>query len=128
LVQVHVGDGDAEEVDLLSRQFRDELLELDVDAAATAQDGDAPTGAKGDPITIGVLVVTLANSSVLLGLCQFARAWIARDRRRHVTIKNGERSLEITDADPAQQRQLIDAFLRAQPTDADHSGDATTVG
>jgi hypothetical protein len=115
-VQVSTRDNDPEEIDRLIRQFRQELLELDVHTATLARKDDIPPGAKGDPTTVGTLIVTLANSTVLVSLCQLIRAWATRDRRRSDTvkiiIKNGEKSLEITGDNPAQHRKVIDTFLK----------------
>ena len=118
-VQVGTSDGDAAEADRLARQFRQEVLGLDVETVAVPGAGAAPYGAKGDPASIGTLVVTLANSAVLASLCQLARAWVIRARGRRITIKDRDRALEIDGASTAQQQQLIDAFLAGTRADPD---------
>jgi len=110
-VHIDAGDADPEETDQLTRQFRTELLGLDVIDANLAADGPGPANAKGDPVTIGTIVVTLANSTALVGVCQLARGWVNRKRGRRVVVKDGDRSLELAEASPEQQQQLIDAFL-----------------
>jgi hypothetical protein len=105
----------AEQIDQLTRQFRQEVLALDVDTVTVPTVDDAPAGAKGDPVTIGTLVVTLASSRVLVSLCQLARTWVTRDHNRRITLKQGARTLEITGTNTAQHQQLIDAFLNETP-------------
>lgn len=115
-VQIGIVGGNADEIDRLARQFRQELLGLDVEAVAVPSGGTAPSGAKGDPVTIGTLIVTMANSAVLAGICQVARAWVTGARGRHIMIKDGDRSLEIDGASASQMQQVIDKFLAgAQP-------------
>lgn len=109
-VQVSTG-GDAEETDRLARQFRQEALALDLESATLASSPDTPAGAKGDPIVIGTLIITLANSAVLRSLCQLASSWVTRDLRRRIVLKDKDKTLEITGANVAQHQQLIDAFL-----------------
>jgi hypothetical protein len=55
-------DADAEEVENLTRRLRQELLQHDVDAVDHVGAAIAPAGAKGDPVTLGTLLVTLAAS------------------------------------------------------------------
>ncbi len=57
---------DDEELDRLTRRLRDEIDELDVEAARLAPGPPVP-GAKGDPITIGGIVVALASAGVFTG-------------------------------------------------------------
>lgn len=111
-VSIDAHGADAEETDLLTRQFRAELLDLDVTAVNLSADGPAPPNAKGDPVAIGTIIVTLANSTVLVGLCQLAKSWVGRGGQRRIVIKDGEHSLELTGGTPEQQQQLIDVFVR----------------
>lgn len=54
---------DAKELEEVTRQLRNELLELDVEAVDLALAGEVPERAKaGDPIAWGTLLVTLAAS------------------------------------------------------------------
>jgi hypothetical protein len=109
-VHVHV-DENPERLDRLTRLLREELLGLDIDDVTLARNGHAPPGARGDAISVGTLIVTLANSAGLVGVCQLLRTWVTRDQGRRITIKDGKRTLEITGANTAQHQQIIDAFL-----------------
>lgn len=112
-VSIHIGtsDDDNAELDRLFRQLRGELLELAVDDVTFETGGEAPAGAKGDPLTVGMLVVSLANSAGLAGILQIARGWVNRDSGRRIVVREGKCTLEITGASPEQQQQIIDAFL-----------------
>jgi hypothetical protein len=110
-IHIQANEKDIAETDRLSRELRRELLALDVDDVALARGGEAPAGAKGDPVTVGMLVVSLANSAGLVGICQVVRTWVNRDRGRRIVMKEGKRTLQITGANAAQHQQIIDAFL-----------------
>ncbi len=60
-----------DELDRLTRRLKEEIAELDVEAVALAKGTELPPGAKGDPVTIGSLVVTLASAGVFTGLIEF---------------------------------------------------------
>jgi hypothetical protein len=105
MVDVRTTDGDDEEWDSLARQLRREMLALDVDDVTVARPEDIAAGAKGDPITIGTLIVT-ASSAALTAACQLVRIWTTRDQGRKAIIHVGTRTLEITGANSTQQQQL----------------------
>lgn len=114
-VVLHPAGADARDVDASVRQVRRELLVLDVDDVSLPR-SELPEGARGDAITIGTLMVTLANSTVLVAACQVLRAWVQRSQGRRVTIRskvNGaERSVEITGSNATQHQQIVDALVR----------------
>jgi hypothetical protein len=118
IVSVHLRSdtSDTHELDALTRQLRRELLSLDLDSVTLDREVEVPEGAKGEAITIGTLVMTLANSAVLVAACQVIRAWINRGETRGATIRFGRKSgriLEVHGASKAQNQQIIDAFLMA---------------
>lgn len=114
-VQLSWNGGDDEEIDELARQFRTELLRLDTDTVTfDRQDAAVRVGAKGDLVTTGTLIATLANSAVLASVCQLARSWVTRDRGRHIIVKDRHKSLELYGGSPEQHQQLIDAFLSSK--------------
>ncbi|MEU4765627.1 hypothetical protein AB0H12_20460 [Actinosynnema sp. NPDC023794] len=87
-------DGTPEQVDDAAAGLREELLELDVDVESLTG-GPAPAGAKGDAITAGALVVTLATSGTLTALLATLRAWINRDDSRSVKLRIGDHTLDV---------------------------------
>ncbi|MEV0056486.1 hypothetical protein AB0H34_39120 [Saccharopolyspora shandongensis] len=110
-VQVGVADGDAEELDRLTRRLREDLLQLDVDRVAIPSE-PSPEGSKGTGDLLGTLLVTVANSAVLVSVCQLVRAWVMHNKNRRVVLKDGERTLELTATSAEQHEQIISAFLR----------------
>jgi hypothetical protein len=117
LVEFGDVDVDAEDRDLLARELRAELLALEVHDVRLATAGSAPAGTKGTAASTGELLVSLANSAafgaVLTSLVQLLRAWITRGQGRHVVLKDGDRSLELSGASVDQQQQAVDAFARS---------------
>jgi hypothetical protein len=117
LVEFAETDVGTEDHDLVAALLRTELLELDVDDVRLAAAEGVPAGAKGGAATTGGLIVSLANSAafgaVLTSLVQVLRAWIMRGQGRRVTLKDGERSLELTGASVDQQQQAVEAFARS---------------
>jgi hypothetical protein len=54
--------------------------------------------------------VTL-GPTVLGSVVDTVRAWLSRDRGRSARLQLGDDVLELSDASPEQQEQLISAFL-----------------
>ena len=83
---VEVPDGDAEEVDDLTRDLLEEIRRgSDVEAADLARSGDLPAGAKGTATDVGgVIVQTLP--AALPGLLALLRSWLDRPRDRQVKV------------------------------------------
>jgi hypothetical protein len=90
-----VDDG---ELDRLTRQLRDEIADLDVEEVGLAPGTGLPPGAKGEPITIGSIVVALASAGVFTGLIELLKSWALRREGRTITVKAkvGEREVEMT--------------------------------
>ena len=116
-IGISVDDGDDEELDRLTGQLRRELLESGLDDVRRAAPESPPAGAKGDPITIGALVIGLAGSAavsaLVTGVCQIIRSWVIRGRERTVIVEIDGRRLELKGATSDQHQQAIDAFVRS---------------
>ncbi len=117
-------DAGAEELDRLTRQLLGEIREVEVESAKLVTSGAAPTGAKGDPVTLGALAV-LVLPSVLPKLIEVLQAWMMRGQGRTVKFKGrvavGE--IEIEGATPDELRtflatltQSLDSKPAAKPT------------
>jgi hypothetical protein len=110
-LQLGVSDGDAEELERLARQLRGQLEELNVHAVEPISGGPAPEGTKAvDWVVVGGLVVRFGPAA-LSAVVRTVQAWVARDARRSVTIRSGDRELVLTAATPEQQEQLVEAFV-----------------
>ena len=97
-LRISVGEGaDAEELDLLTRQLRDEIAELEVDGVELLTGGPIPEGAKSaEAMTLGALAVAVLPT-ILPKLVELLQAWTMRGENRLVKIKTqaGDRSLEV---------------------------------
>ena len=111
-------DTDAEDLERLTRQLRDELSELDVQADLVTG-GSAPANTKaGDVIEWGTLLLTLAASGgVITALINAIQAWLTnRNQPATITIETGGDKLQITGNPSPEQQRTIEAFLqRRQP-------------
>lgn len=104
-------DVDLEELDLLSHQLRDELLQLDIEDVEHLREGTAPPGSKAvDPAAVGAMVVTLAPA-VLPGVIGLLQSWLRGRPAAGVKVTLGRDSLELTNATTEQVEQLTRAFL-----------------
>ncbi|WP_203592692.1 MULTISPECIES: hypothetical protein [unclassified Streptomyces] len=106
-------DSDQEELDGLTLQLRERLLELDVDDVALDRSGAVPDGAKPvDAVAVGALAVT-ALPFALRAALDLVRTWIENRPVRTVSITLGEDTLELEAVSTGDQQRLIDAFLAA---------------
>jgi hypothetical protein len=106
---------DAEELDRLTRQVRDEIAELDVEEARLAPGTTRPPGAKGDPITLGSIIVSLASAGVFTGLIQVLKSWVLRRDGRTVKFKTKVegQDLELTYSQASTSPQEMSRFVTA---------------
>lgn len=106
-------DTDAEDLERLTRQLRDELSDLDVQANFVTG-GPAPANTKaGDVIEWGTLLLTLAASGgVITTLINAIQTWLTnRNQPAAVTVEMGGDKLQITGNPTDEQQRIIEAFL-----------------
>lgn len=80
------GETDPERLDEATRQLAGELLDLGVDSVDFLKETEPLQGAKGDPITIGAMLL-VALPALLPNLVSFLQAWSLRGENRRVRIK-----------------------------------------
>lgn len=97
---------DAEETAQLSQQLRQDILQLDVDSADFDRSGVAPAGAKGDPITLGALAITLAPG-LITSLFNLLQSWLTRHEKSSVTIELGKDKIVFT-GNPSKEERRTD--------------------
>lgn len=85
-VQVSAENATEEDIDQMTRQLLHELRELDVESAELARGGPAPTGSKGDPVTIGSITLGVLPFAIP-GVVTLVQAWMARGQGRNVKFK-----------------------------------------
>ncbi|GGR29007.1 hypothetical protein [Streptomyces netropsis] len=104
-------DSDLVELDELTVQLREELLELDVDRVEPVRIEETPVGSKpGDAIALGVLAVTLSPIA-LRGVFRLLETWMTNRPVRKVRVVFGDDSIELEQASAEDQRRLVDAFI-----------------
>lgn len=106
-------DLDDEQCDRMTRQLRAELSELDLEFVTPAPAG-APPGAKGDPVTIGAIVVAIgAAGGALPELIATLRSWLERrSGRNRISVTIDGDTLELESATAAQREELVLAYVR----------------
>ena len=116
-VTLHERGADAARVDLLHRQFRQELRHVDavdvVPSSAPRPDAVEP-GARGlDPETVNALAVAVIGSGGLAGLISSVRAWLGRapEETRTVRLEISGDVIELSGATSVEQEDLLRIFL-----------------
>jgi hypothetical protein len=126
-------EADAEEIDALTRQLRDEILEAPVESVEFVPDALAPEGTKGAmAMAPGALAVTL-RPGVLADFLDNLRHWLTRheDRRVEITLSVGGNPVNIKAAadDLAKVMQaLSDSSMINRSGGADLNADQIDVG
>lgn len=89
-LSLSAGEADPERLEELTRLMIGELCELGVDSAESRAEGliegEPQTGAKGDPLTIGAILL-VALPALLPNLVAFLQTWSLRGENRKVRIK-----------------------------------------
>jgi hypothetical protein len=122
-------DADQEELDRLTRQLLSEIGDLDIEKAELARGGDLPEGAKGDPITVGSIVVALASAGVFTGLVELIKSWALRREGRTITLKAKvkDREVELTyspaESSPEEMTQFVNTIMATM-----QEGEASAAG
>jgi hypothetical protein len=119
-IELFEPDADPETVDELTRNLRNELLDLDVDSITQPAVGPAPEGSKGlELMAIGALLVQVKNSiPVVTSVVSAVRSWLQRGSSptRSLKVTVDGRTLELTAATAEQQQQIVEEFVRSLDT------------
>jgi hypothetical protein len=107
-----------EELERLSHNLRDELIELDVieKVDVITKGEQAPKGSKsgGEVAMLGSLLVTLGGSlasNVIPSLANTLQSWVTRQDRHTISLEIGGDKLQLTGVSDKQQEKLIDAWI-----------------
>src|SRR6266496_2070782 len=92
-LEISASEATEEDVDRMTRQLLSELRELDVESAELAKGGLAPEGAKGDPITLGSIMIS-SLPTVLPAVVALVQAWSSRGQGRTVKFKSRDIEFE----------------------------------
>ncbi|HEY7391331.1 MAG TPA: hypothetical protein VH640_22640 [Bryobacteraceae bacterium] len=103
-------EADQEDQALLTQRLRHDLLDLDVESVDPIHSGAAPGRAKGDPVTLTTLAVTLAPIA-LTEIMKALQTWLSRHERATVSIESDGQKMTVTGSPSKEQQQAIEAFL-----------------
>jgi len=109
-------DADAEILDELTHRLLRDLRDLGVESVERPSGEAVPEGAKGDPVTIGALILAVMPV-VLPKLVEFMQAWALRGENRTVKIKTAGFEVEFTPEKRLSQAEfaaLVEKLSKAQ--------------
>ena len=118
-IKVDAGpDVGAEKLQQLTYKLRKELLKLNVTAVDLESGGEIPEGVKGDPVTVGTILVTLlASGGVITALIDVLKTWIKRQEKRSVTVEIGGDKISLNAIPSREQQELLETFLKRHNRD-----------
>ena len=112
-VVLHIDAGagaDSEEQASLTERLLREIADLDVDAVERVRSGAAPAGAKGDPVTLATLAVTLAPIA-LKSVTDLLQSWLSRHERASVTLESGGAKITLTGTPSQEQVRMVEGWM-----------------
>lgn len=113
ILQINPDETDPERVDSVTRQLRNELLDLDVESVDFVREDSLPEGAKGaEAITLGALAVAVLPS-FLPKLIDYLQSWSLRAEGRKVKVKTqvGDRTIELEYAPDTMSQQELKTLV-----------------
>ena len=102
-IEVSAHDASIEDIDWMTRQLLSELRELDIESAELTKGDSAPAGTKGDPITVGSIMIS-SLPTVLPAVVALVQAWASRGQGRTVKFKG--RGIEF-EGSPEEFQKLL---------------------
>jgi membrane-associated two-gene conflict system component 1 (EACC1) len=112
LLESEVG-ADDDERELLARQLKAELTELDIESLTPVGGRPAPVGSKGTDTWGDWLITLSASGGVFTTILVTIQGWLGRHRGEHKVkvIMDGD-TLELSGASTTEQAEIVRAFLR----------------
>jgi hypothetical protein len=101
---------DARELDELTEGLSNELRQIEVRSVGRLSEGEAPPGSKGDPFTVGWLLVTLAPI-VATKAFDLLFDWAKRAHGRTIKLTIGQNTIELPGATPKEREKLLNKWL-----------------
>jgi hypothetical protein len=101
---------DARELDELTRGLSNELRQIEVRSVDRLSEGEAPPGSKGDPFTIGWLLVTL-TPIVATKVFDVLVDWAKRAHGRTIKVTIGQNTIELPGATSKEREELLNRWL-----------------
>lgn len=98
----------SERLDNLTTQLMNDLKQLKIKSAKRLSDKSIEKGAKGDPLTLGALILVMAPA-ILSPLVEFLKSWTIERRRIVIEAPNGAK-LEFVPDKKYSEAELL-AFV-----------------
>jgi hypothetical protein len=113
-IEVSASDATEEDIDRMTRQLLAEVRELPVESAELTMGESAPEGSKGDPVTLGSLVVS-SLPTVLPAVVALVQSWSSRGSGRTVKFKGkiGREMIEF-EGSAADLHRLLETLSRGK--------------
>jgi TM2 domain-containing membrane protein YozV len=113
LLQIRDDESDSAELAELTISLRQELLDLDVNAADQASGGQPPLDSRAlEVAALGTLVVSIVQSPLLGAIVNAVTVWLTHRQQRTVRIEIDGDVLELTGLPSEQRRRLTEEWLR----------------
>ncbi|RLC74604.1 MAG: hypothetical protein DRI81_13505 [Chloroflexi bacterium] len=108
---------DAEELERLTRQLRQDILDLEVEDVRPLEAAAAQAGAKsGFPVALGALLITtLASSNVLPPLIDLLKSVLEHHSLSSVMLEIDGDKIEVKGNPSRKQQELIKAWMSRHP-------------
>ena len=115
-ISIASSDADAEKLEQLTVQLKEELSNLHVNDVNIPRNVNVPEGAKAaGALSWGTLLVTLAASGgIITTLINVIQTWLSRNERRSVSIELDGDKLELSGISDDDQQQIIDLWIERQ--------------
>jgi hypothetical protein len=97
-----------------TRQLHQEIAKIGVDSIERITDDKPVPNAKGLPIDVNTLLVTLSSASVMVALIQLLQAWVLRAEGRKVKIRveDKEEAIELEYSPTATTKDELVVFAQ----------------
>lgn len=104
-------DDDNEHLERLTQQLNEDLSVLDIRKVDLVR-RESPAGTKGDIVTWGSLLVTLAASGgILPSLVNTVQSWLTRHEKHSITLKIDNDELEMKGISDEDRHRLIEDWI-----------------
>lgn len=112
-LQIDDQASDPEELARLTAGLRQELLDLDVNAADQVSAGQPPLDSRAfEVVALGALAVTVAQSELLAVIVNAVTQWLTHRRQQTVRIEVDGDVLELSGLPTKERRRLTEDWLR----------------
>lgn len=105
-------DLDDDDIQALTRDLANTINRESDEVSASLPEGPARAGMRGDPVTVGTIILTLIGAGgVAVKLVEVLKSYVERPNHLKVTVKNGRgESVEIDGSNLS--RQQLDGVIK----------------